>query len=266
MTDPRLTPDPALTTKKVAARIAVPFTDLCRRANGPRDRQLLLGAPVTVLGGGQGWSYVQSVRDGYCGYLKTVSLGRETAPTHHVIARATHAYMRANIKSRNRMRLHLGARIAAFAEHSEFIETIYGFIPRQHVAEVAQIASDPAAIAELFLGTPYLWGGNSSDGIDCSGLVQAACHACNIPCPGDSDMQQNRLGDHLALDSPLVRNDLLFWKGHVALVVDETRLIHANAFAMAVSIEPITDTIDRIAADGGGPVTAKRRLPLTGAV
>jgi cell wall-associated NlpC family hydrolase len=120
---------------------------------------------------------------------------------------------------------------------------------------------DPAGVAELFLGAPYLWGGNGSDGLDCSGLVQAALLACGVPCPGDSDQQEERVGRPLAEGEPLRRGDLVFWKGHVAMALDAARLIHANAGAMAVAVEALDRAVVRIGAQGDGCPTSRRRLP-----
>ncbi|MGJ8544083.1 MAG: C40 family peptidase [Sulfitobacter sp.] len=259
MSDPRLTPDPARITGKTARQIITPVADLCRSPDGPRDRQLLLGAAVTALDSGASWTYVQAQRDGYCGYVGSDCLGAPMAPTHKVIAPASHAYQDANMKSPDQMRASFGARVSALGTSDKFIETAHGFFPKQHLAPVDETATDPAQIAALFLGTPYLWGGNSRDGIDCSGLVQAAFHACGFDCPGDSDMQEQSLGARFPQGTPPQRNDLLFWKGHVALVCDQDTLIHANAHAMAVSFEPIAATIARIIAAGGGPVTSHRR-------
>jgi cell wall-associated NlpC family hydrolase len=138
-----------------------------------------------------------------------------------------------------------------------FAATPLGCVPLVHLAPLEVPEADPVVVSERFLGTPYLWGGNSAAGIDCSGLVQAACLACGIACPGDSDMQA-ALG--VAAEGPPRRGDLLFWKGHVALVRDAETLIHANAHHMAVTVEGIEAATARIAAQGHGPVTAHRRL------
>ena len=134
------------------------------------------------------------------------------------------------------------------------------YIPTAHLRPVDQAEGDPVAVAERFLGTPYHWGGNSGFGIDCSGLVQAACLACGIPCPGDSDLQEAALGRTLPADAVLRRGDLLFWKGHVAWVAGPDLLLHANAHHMAVALEPLLPALARIEGQGDGPVTRRARL------
>lgn len=260
MIDQRRTPDPAEVTLHQAASIAAPVIDLTRGTNGPRDRQLLYGDAVTVLNRKAGYALVQAQKDGYCGTVSETALGPARHPTHHVTTRATHAYRDADIKTPDLACLSFGVRVVATSETATFIETDLGFLPRQHLRTIDTKATDPAAVAEIFLGTPYLWGGNSSLGIDCSGLVQAACLACEIACPGDSDQQEAELGQALPDASELQRNDLVFWRGHVAMVFDEQTLIHANAGHMAVVYEPIADAIARIETQGDGPPTAFKRL------
>lgn len=246
-----------MTTQGRTAQIGVPVTDLCRDPEGPRDRQLLFGERVTVLGETSGWAHVEAEKDGYRGHLRQSALTSPRAATHRVCVPATHAYARADLKSPDLLSLSYGSPVTVTAQGKEFAETPQGHIPRVHLAPWDQLQDDPARIAALFLGTPYLWGGNSRWGIDCSGLVQAALLACGIPCPGDSGQQEGVVGTAVA--GAYQRNDLLFWKGHVALVVDPETIIHANAHRMAVSYEPIKDAIQRIEAGGDGPVTAHRR-------
>ena len=259
MSDPRITLDQSLCTRADAARIVRPVVDLCRAPEGARDRQLLFGESVTVHGDVGEWCYVQARKDGYCGYVRAEALGEVSEPTHVVTAPATHLYAEADFKSPDRMSLSFGSLVTVLADAGRYLETAEGYVPRTHISPLPHLFEDPAAVAALFLGTPYLWGGNSRFGIDCSGLVQAALLACGTACPGDSDMQET-LGK--AAEGGYVRNDLLFWKGHVALVVDAERLIHANAHAMAVVHEPIEAAIARIAAQGDGPVTGHRRVEL----
>lgn len=256
MSDPRVNPRPDLITERSEMRVARPLVDLLREPDGPRDRQLLYGDEVTVLSKADSWSYLQARKDGYCGFVPSDALGPEEPATHQVCAPATHLYQAANLKSPDRTSLSFGSRLSVTAEMDGFAETAGGFVPLQHLKLMEHLETDPAAVAQLFLGTPYLWGGNSRFGIDCSGLVQAALLACGIRCPGDSDLQ-------MALGAPtegaFERNDLLFWKGHVALVMDGAHLIHATAHSMSCLIEPIAEVMERIEKTEG-PLLAHRRL------
>ncbi len=243
------------------ARISVPLVDLLVRPGGARDRQLLMGEGVLVLDRHEGFAFVRAEKDGYCGYVTEASLGAPRDATHWVSAPATHLYNAPDMKTREVAALSLGARLTVVAEHARFYETDDGlFIPRPHLSVVGEWAADPASVAESLIGTPYLWGGNSRAGLDCSGLVQAALTAAGVACPGDSDMQEAALGQSLAQGADWQRGDLFFWKGHVAMAVSRSRLIHANAHKMAVSYEDIDAAIARIVAQGEGQVTSVRRL------
>ncbi|MFD2739655.1 NlpC/P60 family protein [Sulfitobacter aestuarii] len=260
MSDARLHPDPALCLERRAAQVTAALCDLCRGPGGKRDRQLLYGDLVTILSERDGWSYLQAEKDGYCGHVRSAALGPVQKATHYVSAPASHAYAAADFKSPDLIGLSLNSRVAVTDHSGRFCETPVGFIPEMHLTPLSAPATDPTEVAARLLGTPYLWGGNSRWGIDCSGLVQAALHACALPCPGDSDLQETQLGTLRASGGDFRRNDLLFWKGHVALVTDARTLIHATANVMAVTFEPIAEAIARIEAAGDGPVTAHRRL------
>jgi cell wall-associated NlpC family hydrolase len=137
-----------------------------------------------------------------------------------------------------------------------------GYVPAAHLKPLGEFESDLVAVAERFVGVPYLWGGKTALGLDCSGLVQVALAACGISCPRDSDMQEAALGTPIAISADLAglkRGDLMFWKGHVAIVRDRESLLHANAFHMAVVIEPLAEAVARIRA-AGSEVTGIRRL------
>ena len=248
----RVTPEPM--------QIGVPVVDLLRNPEGPRDRQLLLGDAVHVLERLDGFAFVQSQKDAYVGYVEETALEQPGTPTHMVSAPATHLYVRADMKSPDRNGLSFGARLTVEAESGGFAETWHGFVPRQHLRPLQKPFDDPVEVASLFLGTPYLWGGNSRAGIDCSGLVQAACLACGIPCPGDSDQQQAALGELLPEDETPRRGDLLFWKGHVAWVAGRNQILHANAHTMSTNFEDLNSAVARIQEAGDGPVTARKRL------
>ncbi len=242
-------------------QIIAPVTDICSAPEGPRDRQAIYGAEVLAIEPRDGWSFIQAKADGYVGYVRTEAIGPLIQHNQIVSAPATHAYTRADLKSPEVMALSHGSRLRVVGAEGNFFETAEGwFVPRQHLRACNAPMRDPATVAQLFFGVPYLWGGNSIWGIDCSGLVQAACHACGIDCPGDSDMQAAELGELLPQGSALQRGDLVFWKGHVAMMVDDQVLIHANAHTMSVAYEPLDAAIFRIGAAGDGPVTAMRRI------
>lgn len=243
----------------IEASVSKPVADLRRAPNGARDRQLLMGERFEVLERHQGWAFGRATRDGYVGYVAEGDLGFPFQPTHFISARASHLYPEDDFKSEAGEAISFGTQICVVDERRKFVETDTGhFVPKAHVRLKARPFSDPVPVAQLFFGAPYLWGGNSSFGIDCSGLVQASLLACDIACPGDSD-QQMSVGQDV-FGSGFARGDLLFWKGHIAICVDDETLIHANAHHMAVAYEPIAKAIARIEAQGDGPLTGHRRL------
>lgn len=228
------------------------------------ETEALKGERVTVYDRTEeGWAWGQLMTDGYVGWLPDLALYRPAAePTHKVTALRTFAFHGPSIKLPPAETLPLGARLAIVREDASFAVTQEGWhVPRRHVAPLADFEADFVAVAERFVGTPYLWGGRSSLGIDCSGLVQTALAACGIAAPRDSDMQESALGTAVSLDeqAALKRGDLLFWKGHVAIARDAVSIVHANAYHMATAIEPTQQAIARIAA-AGSSLTAIKRL------
>jgi cell wall-associated NlpC family hydrolase len=222
--------------------------------------QLLFGEIFEVLEEEGAFLWGQARRDGYVGFVDATALARvEARPTHRVAALRTYAFAQASIKSRAQGPYSLGALVSVEAEDGALSRIAgAGWMPKAHLAPIGEFETDPAAVAERFVGAPYLWGGRESLGLDCSGLVQQALFACGLACPRDAD-QQERLGRAIEA-SAFARGDLVFWKGHVAIGLDATRIVHANGFHMAVTIEPLEAAVTRIAASGAGQPTSYRRL------
>ena len=225
--------------------------------------QALKGERVTVYDrNGEGFAWGQLVSDGYVGWLPDAALGKPgSTPTHRVTAIRTFAFPGPSIKLPPVETLVMGSALTVARADGAFAVTREGWhLPRQHVAAIGHRETDFVAVAERFLGTPYLWGGKSSFGIDCSGLLQVSLNAAGIGCPRDSDMQQDGLGGELSASETkqLKRGDLLFWKGHVAIARDADTIVHANAFHMATAIENTRNAIARIKAAGNELLAIKR--------
>ena len=280
MDDPRLTParpevaakylEGKVTAARFVAGESFVVTDAIAplrtapRADAMLQTQALMGERVTIYDRpGEGWAWGQLDSDGYVGWLPEAALGKPgAAPTHKVAATRTFAFPGPSIKLPPHDALPFGATVTVARTEGSFAVTTAGvFLPTQHLAPINHRSSDMVAVAEMFLGTPYLWGGKTSLGIDCSGLVQVALTACGIGAPRDSDMQEVGLGASVPVTQlhQLKRGDLIFWKGHVAIVRDATTIIHANAHHMATAIEPTRDAVGRIKA-AGSDITSIKRL------
>jgi cell wall-associated NlpC family hydrolase len=220
--------------------------------------QLLHGEGFTVYEDrDDGLAWGQSAGDGYVGYVPAAGLGAPRPAGRRVTALWAQVYPRPEVRARAVGELPFMAEVAVSGGSGGFAGLDGGgYVAAAHLAPVAGDAVDQAA---RFLGVPYLWGGRSALGIDCSGLVQLALAAVGVAAPRDSDMQEALLGTALAPDDPPRRGDLVFWKGHVGMLRDPETLIHANGHHMAVAIEPFAGAVARIAAASGGPMTSRRR-------
>lgn len=221
--------------------------------------QLLLGEAFDVMEETAGFAWGQARRDGYVGYVARADLGDRATPTHRVRALRTYAFAAPSIKAPALGPFSLGGLVRIVAEEGRFLGDGAGrWFVGEHLAEVGRgFATDPAAVAEAYLGAAYLWGGRESLGLDCSGLVLQALLACGRACPRDTDMQEQAFAE--IPRTALRRGDLVFWRGHVAMMVDADQIIHANAHHMAVAIEPLDAAIARIEAAGSGHPTSFRR-------
>jgi cell wall-associated NlpC family hydrolase len=231
------------------------------RPDAPLETEALKGERVTIYdANGEGWAWGQLAADGYVGWLPDNALvPAGAAPTHKVTALRTLVFPGPSIKLPPLEALPLGALLVIAGIEDRMAVTPSGaHVPATHIAPLDQNEMDFVAVAERFLGAPYLWGGKTAIGLDCSGLVQVALTACGVSCPRDSDMQEEALGRAVS-DDPLKRGDLIFWEGHVAIVRDRNSLIHANAYHMAVAIEPIAEAVVRIR-NAGSEVSSVRRF------
>ncbi|HEX7758523.1 MAG TPA: NlpC/P60 family protein [Caulobacteraceae bacterium] len=243
-------------------QVRVPVAAVRRAPDAGAEQldQLLLGEIFDVLELEGGFAWGQARRDGYVGFVDAAALGEVgPAPTHWVSALRTYAYAEPAIRAATFGPLSMNALVSIDEESGVFAHAAgVGWIGRRHLTPVGESLSDFVAVAEQYLGAPYLWGGRDSLGLDCSGLIQQALYACGKTCPRDTD-QQAKLGA-AAPGNALVRGDLVFWKGHVGVMLDGARLLHANAHHLGVAIEPLGEAIQRIAAADVGQPTDFRRL------
>jgi hypothetical protein len=278
--DPRLTPArPDLASAGLAGlveaarfvegtrhRIARPSAPMKAQPSpdAPLVTEALFGETVTVFEiTEEGWAWGQLDADNYVGWLSAEALGPcGDAPTHKVTALSTPMFPGPSIKLPPTALLSFGSRLMVTGTRERFAVTDGGFVFAGHLSPLEATEGDFVAIAARFLGLPYLWGGRSGAGMDCSGLVQMALNACGIACPRDSDMQETALGATVPFGGDvgvLRRGDLVFWPGHVGIVEDEATLLHATAFFMAVVREPLADALLRIES-ATAPVRTVKRL------
>jgi cell wall-associated NlpC family hydrolase len=244
----------------VPAQCAVPVAGVFR---APADdavqvTQMLLGESLLVFEQNNGWSWVQLDGDSYVGYVRDSSLRDAKAKrTHHVSVLSSHLYPKPDIKTQPAVAVPMLAQLCVTETTGGFFTLASGRqIYQTHASK--SFANDFVAVAEQFLHSPYLWGGKTAWGIDCSGLVQVALQACGQEAPRDSDMQELGLGQDVSVNKRK-RGDLMFWRGHVGILLDAETLLHANGHHMRVVRESLKVAIERIAAKGS-TVTAVKRV------
>lgn len=248
-----------------ATRIAEPVVDLRPRPDdhASLDTQALFGEAATVYERQGDWAWVQLGRDDYVGYVKARALAAPADDrTHRVASLRAPIFSGPNLKTPSFGYLPMNAEVAVTKREGRFAKIGEGrWLAEQHIADRNECAADWVSVAEAMMGAPYLWGGKTPDGLDCSGLVQTALHAAGQTCPRDTDMQEKSLGVAVDPHALLRRGDLIFWKGHVGIMRSATELLHANAFHMMVASEPAAQAIARIEA-GGAKVAQIRRLDI----
>lgn len=234
------------------------------RFDATLDTEALHGETLTVYEEREGWAWVQLDHDGYVGYMPSEGLvASAPTPTHRVAVLRTYVFPEPDSKVPPLAMLSLNARVAVTEQAGRYLPLASGgFVYASHVAPLGKHVDDFVAVAEAFVGTPYLWGGRTSVGLDCSGLVQLAAAAAGHAVPRDADMQAAEAGEAVAWRDveALTRGDLVFWEGHVGIMTGPQDFIHANAHHMAVEKEPLRQAADRIEAATGFKISAVRRL------
>lgn len=250
------------------AGIAKGVVDL-RRAPDARsglDSQLLFGEAVTVFDERDGWAWVQNQTDGYVGYVESSVLGESPpAPSHRVTALRSYLFPEPDLKAPPLDCLSIASPLAVVGQDGDYAALAGGgFVYRKHMAAIRETEVDYVATALRFIGTPYYWGGRSSIGLDCSTLVQLSLACAGVAVRRDTYQQEPTLGEALnglPGEVALQRGDLLYSPGHVAILLDAEKVVHANAFTMSVAIEALEALAGRVRAETGGGFTSVRRLP-----
>lgn len=262
-TDNRLMPPDGATGTPMQVSAGVAAIRTSPRADAEMGTQALHGETVQIFTEEGDWAQVQMDRDRYVGWALVDALSAPVLRvTHTVSAIRTYVYSEPDLKSAPCFLVSMGSRLAVTGQEGKFLRVDRaGWVPMQHAVPIGTVEEDPAGVAERFLHAPYLWGGCESLGLDCTGLTRAAFQACGVLLPRDSDMQFAWAGDAVSdwkTPGALKRGDLVFWKGHVGIMLDAETFLHANAHHMAVAREPLASAIERIAKLYGEPIGARR--------
>jgi len=238
--------------------VCVPVLDLWQGPDcAARERQLLLGEAFLALETIDAMAFGYGEKDGHVGYVRADGLSDPIVPSHTVAVPISQLFPAPRVQSVAVATLSFGTALVVEGLDGPFARLENGlYVPAAHLRPIGQYFSDPVEVARLFLGVPYVWGGNTGWGLDCSGLVQIAHRACGIDCASDSDLQERSLGHPVALNDDVFKGDLFFWKGHVAMAADAETLIHANAYTMSVATEDLADAVKRIPE----PLRTRRRV------
>lgn len=240
------------------------------RANAIAVSEVLFGEEVQVLDdAGSGFVEARSTHDDYTGFIDAGDLAKPiTSATHRVSARSTLVFPEPGVKYPPIARLPFTARVSVMPgqDGEAWLRDHDGrWLYRKHLIDIASMhSSTPHDLAHaVFADAPYLWGGRTPEGCDCSGLVQVTHAACGIALPRDSGDQEDSLTngpDDQGLNSRQWQaGDLVFWPGHVAFLVDTTTVRHANAHSLSVVDEPLNEVIAR-----AGPIRSVRRPSMAG--
>jgi cell wall-associated NlpC family hydrolase len=248
-------------------RSVLPLRSAPRNDTG-LDNQVLFGERVRVYDADATWAWCQLERDGYVGYVPAQGLAEiAAASTHRVRALGACVYAEADIKSQALIHVPMNSFIAVEKSEDRFLKLADGgWMVARQLAEINRYAPDFVEVAERFIAAPYLWGGRTAQGLDCSALVQLSMEAAGLACPRDSDLQQKMVGTEVLVPTDLEglqRGDLVFWRGHVGIMTDGVMLLHANAHHMAVVAEPLHQAAGRIAGTGSTIASVRRPAALS---